>query len=101
MKIAKVLQKEEPMATLAVPKIGSGLNVNAIEAVIFNLLTAGTNLADLRSATLAILVESEGPLNIDGEITTDKDKIKAALEDAYDWFLKNTFQIWKNIGLID
>lgn len=57
-------------------------------------------MADLRNATLAILVEGEGPLNIDGEITSDKNKIKLALEDAYDWFVKNTLLVWRNIELI-
>lgn len=98
--IEKVLRKEELTATLAIPKIGSGLNINAIEAVILSLLRSGTCMADLRNATLAILVEGEGPLNIDGEITSDKNKIKLALEDAYDWFVKNTLLVWRNIELI-
>mgnify|MGYP006278155241 CR=1 FL=1 len=98
--VEKIINREASTTALAVAATGSGININAIEAVIFSLLISGVQMHELKERALHALVQGSGPLLIEGVETTDVSKISSTLEAACDWFLENTLNIWRHLSLI-
>lgn len=98
--IAPILAREASVVALASPLASSGLNFNAIEAIIYHLASSGLDHAELASNALKMLSNEPNPIAIDGKIVSDPEEIKSSLSDGIRWSIENRIPLWKELMML-
>jgi SAM-dependent methyltransferase len=98
--VETVVNQEMSMVALASPLSSSGMNINAVEAVVYGLSSAGVNDDDLLSQSLDQLSHSSYPIAIDGKIVDEPEEIANSLKAGVEWSIKNRLPLWKQLKMI-
>lgn len=96
--IAPVILRESSSATLASTLSCSGINFNAIEATIYELLCSGFEGDKLAKRALELL--SEDQIAVDGKIINDPLEIQSRLKDDVLWCINQRVSLWKYLQLL-
>jgi hypothetical protein len=96
--IVSVILRERSFATLTSTLSCSGINFNAMEATIFQLLCSGVERDELAKQALELL--SRDQISIDGEIINDPLEIQSRLKDDVMWCINKRAPLWKQLQLL-
>jgi hypothetical protein len=96
--IAPVILRESSSATLASTLSCSGINFNAMEATIYQLLCSDVEEEELAKKALVLL--SRDQIVIDGEIINDPLEIQSRLKDEVMWCINKRIPLWKHLQLL-
>lgn len=98
--VETVVNQESSTAALASPLSGSGMNINAIEAIIYKLKISGVSDHHLLHQTIDFLSHSPQPIAIDGKIIADPAEIANTLRDGVEWSINHRLRLWKQLKMI-
>ncbi len=98
--VETVVNQESSTVALASPLSGSGLNINAVEAVVYKLKVSGVEDDRLLPQAIDFLSHSSQRIAIDGKIVTDPMEIAASLRDGVEWSIKHRLPLWKHLMMI-
>ena len=98
--VETVVSQETSVVALASPLSSSGLNINAVEAVIYKLKVSGVRDDCLQPEAIKFLSRSSQPIAIDGKIVTDPEEIAASLREGVEWSINHRLPLWKHLKMI-
>jgi len=98
--VAPIIAREASVVALASPLASSGLNFNAIEAIIYHLASSGLGDNELDSHALDLLSNEPNPIAIDGKIVSDPEEIKSSLRAGIKWSIENRIPLWKELLML-
>lgn len=98
--IKPIIDREVSAVAIASPLAGSGINLNAIEAIVYHVSRTTNDSDKILRDSLGILAAAPNPIIIDGEEITEKQDIISSLKDGVIWTIQKRIPVWKNLGIL-
>ena len=98
--IVPVIERENSVAAIASSLAGSGINLNAIESIVYHVALTTNNDSLIIDESLKILSASPNPIIIDGEEIHDPEMITSSLKDGIIWTVQKRIPIWRNLKML-
>lgn len=95
------LNRESSFVALASPLASSGLNLNAIESVVYHFAAKNYANSEILTESLNFLTQGSNPIMIDGKLVNEPDEIIASLKEGVLWAIENRIPLWKTLLMLD
>ncbi|NDH68728.1 MAG: hypothetical protein EBY22_12655, partial [Gammaproteobacteria bacterium] len=94
------LNRESSFVALASPLASSGLNLNAIESVVYHFASKNHADSEILTESLNFLTQGSNPIMIDGKLVNEPDEITASLKEGVLWTIENRIPLWKTLLML-
>jgi len=98
--VKTVLARESSFVALASPLAGSGLNFNAIEAIVYYFAFQGLNNNEIFNQALNLLSKDSNPIAIDGKIVDNHEEKISSLKQGIMWSIDYRIPLWRQLLML-